>query len=106
MGTQVIVILGNPSVSPKGKPSYLQGIAGKTIQASQTYSDTTTGTLHLKWLPLVVAPQLVLSYYRRGGTDTHRATWNKLKFLAFLVGLSKWTPGTLPPLLKTVNIPQ
>lgn len=70
MGTQVTVILGNPSVSPKGKPFHLQGTAGKTIKASQSYSDITIGTLHLKRLPLVVAPQLVLSYYRHGGTDT------------------------------------
>lgn len=38
-------------------------------------------------------------------TQCH-ATWNKPRFLAFLVGLAKWTLVTFPPPVKMVNTPE
>ena len=85
---QIIVIPVNPSKYLKGGPFYLKGIASKTVGGVQTHSDVTIGTLHLKQLSLVVV-SLALSFpviIMDAMTQCH-ATWNKPKFLAFLVGL-------------------
>lgn len=102
MGTQVTVILGNPSVSPFTYRALLvkQSKLHKPIRISRLGPFTSNGFLWW-WPPSSFFPIIGMEVLTQ-----HRATWNKPKFLAFLVGLSKWTPGTLPPLVKMVNIPQ
>ena len=107
--SQVAASPGNFSKFPKGEPFYLQGIASKIIKGVQIHSDVTTGTpIHLKSLPLVVPPSRLFFSPIIGMdvlTKCH-ATWNKPRFLAFLVRLAKWALVTFPPPVKMVDTPE
>ena len=93
-GAQVTVIRGNSSKFPKRK-----SFAYKSIKGVKTHSDVTIGTIHLKQLATSGGAPLVLSFPIAGmdPLTQHHAPWTKPKLLAFLVGLTNWTPVTISP---------
>lgn len=90
----ITISLGNFSKFPKGKPFYIENTVGKTSKSEQIHSDVNCQNQ----IPLVVAPWLPPpTVICIDGLKLCQTTWNKPKFLAFLVGVTKWMPVTPPP---------
>ena len=77
-----------PSRFLERDPSTYKDLAVK--QSVQTHSDVTTGTIHLKWLPLVIAHLTLPLFIAMDALTWHHATQNKLKFLVFLQNGYQW----------------